>query len=81
MIRSSWKHCFGWLSNEIFRCSLEIIEIPTDSLDVWQNHETKQGFDLQSNEIPNKPTKFENKLIKTSINKKNKKTDQLVSGD
>ena len=28
-----------------------------------------------------KPKKFQKKLIKTAINKKNKKTDQLVSGD
>ena len=47
---------------------MKIIEILINSLDVWQNNETKHGFDSQSNEIP----KITKEIPKISYKNQNK---------
>ena len=50
---------------------MKISGIPINSLDVWQNNETKHGFDWQSNEIP-KITKEIQKICYKNCNKQKK---------
>ena len=65
----------------MFRFSLTIIEIPINSLDVWQNHETKHGFEWQSNEIPEITKEIPKRWYKHCNKQKKRKSDRLVSGD